>query len=84
MFGIRVRGLGFASQDGEEGHREHREGDVAIPAMPRADLVFVQPGLLLGRLEAALDGPSLTGGDGNFTMDFSHYAEVSSDQLETR
>jgi elongation factor G len=27
---------------------------------------------------------SLTGGDGNFTMDFSHYAEVSPDQLETR
>jgi len=27
---------------------------------------------------------SLTGGDGNFTMDFSHYAEVSSDLLETR
>ena len=27
---------------------------------------------------------SLTGGDGNFTMDFSHYAEVSTDLLETR
>ena len=27
---------------------------------------------------------SLTGGDGNFTMDFSHYAEVSPDLLETR
>jgi elongation factor G len=26
---------------------------------------------------------SLTGGDGNFTMDFSHYAEVSPDSLET-
>jgi elongation factor G len=27
---------------------------------------------------------SLTGGDGNFTMDFSHYAEVSPDLLESR
>jgi len=27
---------------------------------------------------------SLTGGDGNFTMDFSHYAEVAPDLLESR
>jgi elongation factor G len=26
---------------------------------------------------------SLTGGDGSFTMDFSHYAEVSPDALDT-
>ena len=37
---------------------QHRQGDVAIPAIPSAYLVLVQSHLSLGRLEAFLDGPA--------------------------
>ena len=42
----------------QEGQRQHRQGDVPVPAMPAAHLVAVQPDLLLGRLEALLDRPA--------------------------
>ena len=42
----------------QEGERQHRQGDVPVPAVPAADLVAVQPDLLLGRLEALLDRPA--------------------------
>ena len=42
----------------QEGERQHRQGDVPVPAMPAAHLVAVQPDLLLGRFEALLDRPA--------------------------
>ena len=48
----------------QEGERQHRQGDVPVPAMPAAHLVAVQPDLLLGRLEALLDRPAPTGDPG--------------------
>src|ERR671910_137260 len=42
----------------QEGERQHRQGDVPVPAVPAAHLVAVQPDLLLGRLEALLDRPA--------------------------
>ena len=38
--------------------REHGEGDVAVPGVVAADLVVVEAGLVLGGLEALLDGPA--------------------------
>ena len=37
--------------------REHRQGDVSVPAVPSADLVLVQADLALGALEGLLDRP---------------------------
>ena len=48
----------------QEGERQHRPGDVPVPAVPAAHLVAVQPDLLLGRLEALLDRPAPTGDPG--------------------
>ena len=42
----------------QEGQRQHRQGDVPVPAMPAAHVVAVQPDLLLGRLEVLLDRPA--------------------------
>ena len=50
--------LGGGCGDGEPGVGEHGEGDVAVPGMPEADLVVVEADLVLGRLEALLDGPA--------------------------
>ena len=41
--------------------REHGEGDVPVPGVVAADLVVVQAGLVLGSLEAFLDGPARAG-----------------------
>jgi hypothetical protein len=40
---------------------EHREGDVAVPGVVAADLVLVEPDLVLRGLEALLDGASGAG-----------------------
>lgn len=40
---------------------EHRQGDVGIPRSPGPDLVVVQPGLVLGLLEAFLASPTGSG-----------------------
>src|SRR5713101_2823796 len=47
----------LASGDGEERVGEHRQRDVPVPGVPLADLVVVQPGLVLGLGEAVLDRP---------------------------
>ncbi|MDT7746038.1 MAG: hypothetical protein QOE59_5116 [Actinomycetota bacterium] len=41
-----------------EGVREHRQGDVAIPAAVAADLVVIQSDLVLRGLEGLLDRPA--------------------------
>src|SRR5262249_16789540 len=47
--GVRGRwGGGGGGGDGEEGVGEHRQGDVPVPGAVLADLVVVQPGLVLG------------------------------------
>ena len=40
---------------------QHGQGDVAVPADPRAHFVLIQPDLVLGRFEATLDGPARAG-----------------------
>lgn len=47
--------------DGEEGVGEHREGGPAVPGIPAADLVLVEPDQAFGRLEGLLDAPALSG-----------------------
>jgi hypothetical protein len=46
------------SDDGEIGKREHRQGDMAVPADPGADFVLIQAELAFALLEQALDGPA--------------------------
>src|SRR5258707_7788042 len=46
-----------AGGDGEERVGEHRQGDVPVPSVPFADLVMIQPGLVLGLGEAVLHFP---------------------------
>jgi hypothetical protein len=48
-----------AGGDGEEGVREHGQGDVPVPGAVLADLVMVQAGLVLGFAEAVLNRPPL-------------------------
>ena len=45
----------------QHGQGQHRQGDVPVPADPRADFVFVEARQLFGLLEAFLDGPAATG-----------------------
>jgi len=47
---------GGRRRDRQVGVRQHGQGDVPVPGVVTADLVLVQPGLGLGRLEAFLDG----------------------------
>ena len=44
---------------GGHGEGEHDQGDVAMPAVPGAGLVVVEAELVLGGLEAVLDGPAV-------------------------
>src|SRR5487761_1521970 len=46
-----------AGGDGEERVREDGQGDVPVPGAVLADLVVVQPGLVLRLAEAVLDSP---------------------------
>jgi hypothetical protein len=48
-----------AGGDGEEGVREHRQGDVPVPGAVLADLVAVQAGLVLRLRETVLNQPLL-------------------------
>ncbi|MDQ1065214.1 hypothetical protein [Streptomyces canus] len=43
---------------GEEGVREHGEGDPTVPGSPTTDLVLVQAGQAFAGLERLLDRPS--------------------------
>jgi hypothetical protein len=52
---------GRGAGGGEEGVGEHREGDVAVPAVPAADLVLVQADFSFGGLEGLLDRPAGAG-----------------------
>lgn len=45
-----------AGEDGEEGLREHGQGDVSIPCVVEADLIVVEPNAPFSRLETLLDG----------------------------
>src|ERR1019366_203672 len=42
------------------GEGEHDKRDMAMPAMPGAGLVMVEPQFVLGRLETILDRPAMT------------------------
>lgn len=46
------------SDDGEIGKREHRQGDMAVPADPGAHFVLIQADLAFALFEQALDGPA--------------------------
>src|SRR5208282_4591730 len=53
----RGRGPRGMRGDGEERVGEHGQGDVPVPGLVLADLVVVQPGLVLGLGKAVLDSP---------------------------
>src|SRR6478735_3271274 len=52
---------GFVCGDGQEGVGEHGQGDVPVPGVVFADLVFVEPDLVLTGAEAFLDWPAGAG-----------------------
>jgi hypothetical protein len=43
----------------QEGQRQHRQGDVPVPAVPTPNFVVSQADFLLGRFEALFNLPSL-------------------------
>ena len=45
---------------GHHGEGEHDERDVAMPAMPGARFIVVEPEFVLGRLETILDRPAMS------------------------
>ena len=45
--GVGVRAIGHRTRHFEEGVRQQTEGDMAVPAIPLAHLVLVQPHLTL-------------------------------------
>ena len=47
------------SDGGGHGEGQHDQSDVAMPAVPGAGLVVVEAELVLGGLEAVLDGPAV-------------------------
>src|ERR1700759_5254261 len=51
-------------QGGEKGQRQQGQGDVAIPALPAADLIIAKPDLLLARFKALFDCPAPPGDEG--------------------
>src|ERR1700759_165981 len=55
------RAVELGPQGGEKGQRQQGQGDVAIPALPAADLIIAKPDLLLARFEALFDGPAPPG-----------------------
>ena len=52
----RTAGVLGGGGDGEEGQGEHSQGGPAVPGVPAADLVFIQPCQSLAGLEILLDG----------------------------
>lgn len=61
---LRVPLCGNGFRGGEVGQCEHRQGDVGVPGPIVADLVVVEPGLVLGLLERFLYMPAGSGGPG--------------------
>jgi hypothetical protein len=55
-------GKGFRA--GQPGQGGHGQGDVGIPGPPGPDLVVIQPGLVLGLLEALLHVAARAGDPG--------------------
>src|SRR5690606_27589794 len=53
--------LSVSAQDRQERGRGHRQCDVPIPGGVTPDLVMVESGLVLRRLEALLDRPPTAG-----------------------
>ena len=53
------REVGVVSDGGGHGEGQHNQGDVAMPAVPGTRLVVVKAELVLGGLEAVLDGPAV-------------------------
>ncbi len=47
----------MVSDGGGHGEGQHDQGDVAMPVVPGTRLVVVKAELVLGSLEAVLDGP---------------------------
>ncbi len=56
-------------RQGEEGHQGER--DVAMPAMPTADFVVVEPDFPLGEVEDILDRPARPSGVNNLRQGVS-------------
>ena len=52
---------GVLTHNGQIGMGQHGQRDVTIPSRPGADLVFVEPDLALGGLEAGLNRPARAG-----------------------
>ena len=80
---------------GHHGEGEHDERDVAIPAMPGARFIVVEPEFVLGRLETILDRPTMsldldqrfdTGSDRTPSGEEGHIAvgDVAADQQTPR
>src|ERR1700759_1244979 len=60
----RRRAVELGPQGGEKGQRQQGQGDVAIPALPAADLIIAKTDLLLARFEAFFDCPASPGDAG--------------------
>lgn len=72
-------GVRLDPQHGQEGMRQQGQGDVAMPALPGAHLVVIQPHLPFGRFDALLDGPPLAEGTcdlGQRRVSWGEYQEV--------
>lgn len=54
---MRFRPGCFDANGCQECRRQHAQGHVTVPAVPRAYFILVQSGLLFGHLEADLDRP---------------------------
>ena len=52
--------IGVMTDGGHHGEGEHDQRNMPMPAMPGAGLVVIEPELVLGGLEAVLDGPAMT------------------------
>ena len=52
--------IGVMTDGGHHGEGEHDQRDMPMPAMPGAGLVVIEAELVLGGLEAVLDGPAMT------------------------
>src|SRR3954447_13240000 len=50
--------VGVVADHGQHGEGQHHQRDVAVPAVPAAGLVVIEPELGLGGLEAVLDRPA--------------------------
>ena len=51
--------IGTVTDRRQHGERQHHQGDMAMPAVPRAGLIVVKPEFALGGLEAVLPRPAM-------------------------